>query len=222
MTLARKRWSFTDAPQDRFGLLVMLLVASFLVSGIDRGGGVRLVASLLNLAALVVGFTSTRRFARRWVLAALVGVGVAGSVLVTGDSPESLAAAIGASLEVVVLGALTIAVVFRVVSHERVNNQTILGAIAAYFLIGQVFAWAYLALPGYLDEPILDPANAGELPIYYSYVVLTTLGFGDITPVTALAERITVLESITGQMFLAILVARLVSVYARDRQPSDS
>jgi len=59
---------------------------------------------------------------------------------------------------------------------------TIAGAIAAYVLIGLVFAWIFLAMCAVFDGPILDPDAAG-LPACYSFEVLTTLGFGDITPV---------------------------------------
>ncbi|MBT8240792.1 MAG: potassium channel family protein, partial [Acidimicrobiia bacterium] len=111
-----------------------------------------------------------------------------------------------------------LAVVGRVVHHERVETQTLLGALAAYFLIGLFFAWIYLALDGFVDGPVLQPPVEG-VPSYYSMVVLTTLGFGDINPVDQLARKVTAIEAITGQIFLATLVARLVSLYGRPRAP---
>ena len=108
--------------------------------------------------------------------------------------------------------AILLAVVRRVLAHDRVGLPTILGAISAYVLIGMVFAWIYLAMYGIVDGPLLDPDEAG-LPTYYSFVVLTTLGFGDITPVEDLVQRLTALEAMIGQIFLATLVARLVSLY---------
>jgi hypothetical protein len=65
-------------------------------------------------------------------------------------------------------------------------------------------------------EPVLDQEAVGKVPVYYSYVVLTTLGFGDITPNGAVAERVTVLEALLGQVFLVVLIARLVSTYERE------
>ncbi len=106
------------------------------------------------------------------------------------------------------------AVVRRVLSHDQVGAPTILGAITAYLLIGLSHAWVYLALDGLVDGPILNPAIEG-LPSYYSFVVLSTLGFGDVTPVNDLAQRLTAIEAITGQVFLATLVARLVSLYGQ-------
>jgi len=57
------------------------------------------------------------------------------------------------------------------------------------------------------------PPSRGEIPTYYSYVVLTTLGCGDVQPVGVLAERITVVDSLIGRLFLAVLMSRLVSLY---------
>jgi hypothetical protein len=110
------------------------------------------------------------------------------------------------------------AVVGRVLAHDRVGSQTILGALAAYFLIGLVFAWIYLSLDGLVAGAILEPPIEG-LPSYHSFVVLTTLGFGDISPVDEFARKVTAIEAMTGQIFLATLVARLVSMYGRPRVP---
>ena len=113
------------------------------------------------------------------------------------------------------LSVMTLAVLGRVIAHRDVTNQTLLGAVAAYFLIGQLFAWLYMALPDYAEGAVLAPTVTDEIPMYYSYVVLTTLGFGDVVPLGELAERVTVIEALIGQMFLAVLVARLVAMYAR-------
>ncbi len=203
-----------DEPRDRFGLLLGLLVVAFLVSGLEGAGSTRLAVGLLNLFAVVVTFTSTGLRAHAPRVGGLVALAIVGSILV---SPYRGVAetSVGALLQVVVLGAMTLAVVARVIRHREVSNQTLLGAIAADFLIGQVFAWLYMALPDYADGGVLQPTMADEIPMYYSYVVLTTLGFGDVTPVGEFASRITVVEALIGQMFLAILVARLVSMYSR-------
>ena len=218
--MARMTASPTERPwgidaRDRFGLLVVLLVAVLLVSGVSDDGWVRLCAGVLNAVAFVVGYRATRTQSALWTAAGVLLVGLVGAIVVGSLRADELGGALGATTQVILLGTLTLAVVSRVLDHERVTNQTILGAIAAYLLIGQVFAWVYLALPGLMDEAVVAPGRLGELPVYYSYVVLTTLGFGDITPTGALAQRVTVLEALLGQLFLAILLARLVSVYSR-------
>lgn len=106
----------------------------------------------------------------------------------------------------------------RLVLEKNVNADTIKGGICLYFLIG--FLWSLIYNIVYVIAPtsfkfsttnVIDYSHFH----YYSFTVLTTLGFGDITPISLLARNLTTLEAITGQMFLAIFVARLISLYTR-------
>jgi hypothetical protein len=206
---------FNDRKQmfgvDRFGTLLFFLLFAFLIPGVSQAGWPSVVGSAANVASLIAGFSATEMGSNRRRLGVLVTIGVVSGVLVAFDQ-ESIPATIGAFGQAVVLGAILLAVVRRVLAHERVGLPTINGAIAAYVLIGLFFAWIYLAMAGVIDGPVLDPDVAG-LPSYYSFVVLTTLGFGDISPVNDLVQRLTALEAMVGQIFLATLVARLVSMY---------
>ncbi len=99
--------------------------------------------------------------------------------------------------------------------EKQITADTIAGAICAYFLIGlmwaSIFATLELTQPGSFEIP----QNMQDESIsftYYSYVTLTTLGYGDITPITTQARSFSLLEAITGQIYLATLVARLVSI----------
>jgi hypothetical protein len=206
--------------QNRYGLLLLLLVASFLVKGIENSRSIRLVDSVIVFGTLVVALSGIHDQRRRLRMLALIPLSVVGIVLVGSLSVDHLGGAIGATVQAIVLSVITLVVLHDVFRHERVTEQTLLGAVSAYFLIGQVFAWIYLALPGYLDEQVLVPSEGTGIPDYYSYVVLTTLGFGDVTPVGAFAQRVTVVEALIGQLFLGVLVARLVALYSRDKPES--
>lgn len=201
---------------DQFGTLLFFLVAAFLISGFSDSVWPRVVGSALNLGALLAGFAASGASDRRGI-GVLLAVGVISSTLVASFSKTSAIAGVAAFGQVAVLGAVLVAVVRRVLSHDRVGMPTIVGAIAAYFLIGMLFAWIYQSAYGLVDQPILQPEGAG-LPDYYSFVVLSTLGFGDVTPVNELVKRITAIEAVTGQIFLATLVARLVSLYGSVRR----
>jgi hypothetical protein len=105
----------------------------------------------------------------------------------------------------------------RVFATGRVNLHRVEGAIAIYLLAGlilsQVFLFISLNNPGaflLLGHPASHPEIAGSLG-YYSFVSITTLGFGDITPVHPLARSFTVLGAVFGTMYPAILIGRLVS-----------
>jgi voltage-gated potassium channel len=107
--------------------------------------------------------------------------------------------------------ACLLVLVFRA---TEVTTDTILGAIAVYLLMG--VAWA----PIYSLIEILQPGSFGPKVVegeegsffYFSYVTLSTLGYGDISPRTAPARAFATLEAIAGQFYLAVLVARLVSL----------
>lgn len=208
----REWWADSEG---RFGLLLALLIATVILSGVSDEDLAVLFSGLLNVAAFVVGFRASHSRSRRWTIVGLAFGGMTGAILVATIRAEQIETAFGATIQVVLLCVLTVTVLRKVVGHTEVTGQTIMGAISAYLLIGQVFAWIYLALPGYVDEAVIESARGGETAVYYSFVVLTTLGFGDVTPTNALAERFTVLEAVVGQMFIAVLIARLVSVYSR-------
>jgi hypothetical protein len=198
---------------DRFGTLLFFLLFAFLVSGVDRPGWPNVVGSVANFASLFAGLAATELSTDRRRTGVLVAIGVVSTVLVSFDQ-TSIPGAVGALGQAVLLSAILLAVLRQVLTHERVGLPTLFGAISAYVLIGLVFAWLYLAMYGLVDGTILDPEEAG-LPAYYSFVVLTTLGFGDIVPIDSFVQRLTAIEAIAGQVFLATLVARLVSVYGR-------
>jgi hypothetical protein len=196
---------------DRFGTLLFFLLFAFLISDSGVSSWPNVVGSAANVGALIAGFTATGLGENRLRLGVLAAIGVTSAVLV-GFDEAAIPLTIGAFGQAIVLIAILLAVVRRVLSHERVGMPTIAGAIAAYVLIGLIFAWIYLAMRGLFEGPVLDP-DVASLPTYYSFEVLSTLGFGDITPVNDFVQRLTALEAMAGQIFLATLVARLVAMY---------
>ncbi len=197
---------------DRFGTLLVFLLAAFLVSGVSDAGWVKFLGAGLNLAALLAGFAAAGLWSDRRRILILVTLVVVGAFLVGSFSEPNWISGVGALAQAFVLLALLLAVTRRVLGHERVEVPTILGAIAGYLIVGLMFAWLYLGVRDFAGEHILEPEEGG-LPVYYSFVVLTTLGFGDVTPVNELVKRMTAVEAIAGQIFLATLIARLVSMY---------
>ena len=108
-----------------------------------------------------------------------------------------------------------------VLTQRRVNSNTIFAAVSAYLLIGIVFGTVFSWM-AYGDPAIFDPPQTietGESSLfYYSFVTLTTLGFGDISPVSDGARALTVIEALIGQVYLVVLIARLVGMHIARRQ----
>jgi voltage-gated potassium channel len=115
-----------------------------------------------------------------------------------------------------------------VMRRQRSVGDRIVGAICVYVLIGLSWAKIYETLDGVAPGSFRFPADtAWATPgllrySYFSFVTLATLGYGDVTPVTALAGTLAWMEAITGQLYLAITVARLVALSMADSSGSDT
>ena len=113
------------------------------------------------------------------------------------------------------IAAVILSDVFR--NSSEVSGDTICGALAAYLLIGIVWAFGYALLdqlvPGSI-EGIRTERSSGRYDGYlgYSFVTLTTLGYGNVVPGNAKADALAVAEAIVGQVYLTVLVARLVAL----------
>jgi voltage-gated potassium channel Kch len=104
----------------------------------------------------------------------------------------------------------------RILGHDRVTVQTLLGAVSVYVMIGLTFAFVYGALaalhgPGSFNGATPTP----ETLLYFSFVTMTTVGYGDVTAATDLIRTVAILEALLGQVFLVTLVARLVSLFGQ-------
>jgi hypothetical protein len=120
----------------------------------------------------------------------------------------------------VTLVVLCCVVLALVVRRGPITTRRIEGAIAGYLLLGLTWAQLYelvvLWHPGAFAGAV---EGGGSLPwTYYSFVTLTTMGYGDIMPVHPLARAVAVLEALTGQLYLTILLARLVSLELQSRR----
>jgi hypothetical protein len=98
---------------------------------------------------------------------------------------------------------------------DKITGDMIMGVICVYFLIGLIWADVFFILeilqPGSFKMP---PEQVGQATFgYYSYVTLTTLGYGDITPVSESARSLSLLEAVMGQLYIAVLIARLVGIH---------
>ena len=116
-------------------------------------------------------------------------------------------------LATALLGALLLA---RVMRDGRMNLNRIMGAVGSYLLIGIVFTQAYRLLAGFVPGAFAiggTPADfdmIGQKLSYFSFITLTSTGYGDITPLHPYARSLATMEALAGNLFLTVLVARLV------------
>lgn len=198
--------------RDRFGLLLILLAGSFIALGFT-GTWMRVLASVLQLAALVVAFAATGLRRDHLVLGTVAVAGVVAVALAAVSGPPGVAQGLGALASCVVLVAILVGVLGRVLRHRRVTVQTLFGAVCAYFLIGLLFGSVYLAVDAFSSSPIFGETVATSVYSYFSFTTLTTVGFGDYTAVTDLGRRIVAIEAVAGEIFIATTLARLVALF---------
>jgi hypothetical protein len=182
-------------------LLQIFLAFSLLVALLDVPGR-RWRTVVMLLAAVALGL--------RVAPASAVGVGFANGAL-------ALASALA-----LVAAACAIRFAMRT---QVINAEQIYAALSAYLLAGLFFGllhWAIaLAWPGSFGEAGADaPAEFSlSTAIYFSFVTLATLGYGDVVPRTEVARGVAVLEAVGGQLYIAVTVARLVGAQLQSRGP---
>jgi len=104
---------------------------------------------------------------------------------------------------------------------RSVERQHVDAALSAYLLAGVFFGSFYWVLEQIRPGSFIFPGDfSANSAIYFSFVTLATLGYGDIVPRTDVARGLAIVEGVGGQLFLAVLIARLVSVYARGKEAS--
>jgi len=107
-----------------------------------------------------------------------------------------------------------------VFSSRNVTSGVISAALVVYLLLGTIWSFGYtlvdLFVPGSFNIPDHLVGAGGPSFMYYSFITLTTIGYGDITPISGMARSLSMLEGIIGQTYMAVLVARLVGMHVAD------
>lgn len=127
-------------------------------------------------------------------------------------------AVLSPTLGVLFLGYVTHALLRHVIRADRVDAEMIYGAVACYLLLGLIWTMLFTAIetlqPGsFALAATNEDAQLWDDLLYYSFVTLTTLGYGDVLPLSPRVRSLAILEAITGVFYVAILVARLVSLH---------
>jgi Ion channel len=205
---------------DRFGLLFLVLVVTYLLSAFVTGSWAGAVQVMLYVAVALLALR-TSRLRRRTVHQAMAAV-LAGSVAALAlwlIPAAGQAAGIAHSWIALILLVSVVLIVGRVLAQPEVTLQSIFGALSAYMVIGLMFAAIYAAMTKLGGGAFFANSQQGSARTfqYFSFTTLTTLGYGDFTAAAAGGRAIAVMEALLGQVFLATLVARLVAAF---RAPS--
>lgn len=199
----------------RYGLLLLWLIGTYLLSASPLS---TLAADLQTVlfAGVVLLAIRTSPMSRR-VITGLAVVVLIGSAAATGAALTHTQAGDGAAdiWKGLMLLLTAVLIVRRVLARPTVTVQSIYGALSAYLIVGLMYAAFYGAIQHLASGDFFanhQPANTQTLQ-YFSFVTLTTLGYGDFTAAGNGGRALAVIEALTGQVFLATLVARLVAAF---------
>jgi len=180
----------------------------------------RLLARFFFSLIIVAGVLTT--FKQRWLHSLAIVLAAAILVLNWMEEirPGGAVSILNASLGLIYLGFLLAMVVGQVFGEGPVTGHRIRGAVVIYLLLGAVWALFYqvvaMTIPGAFRLPEgvsgSDSDALQRLMTYFSFITLTTTGYGDITPVHPLARTLAMCEALVGQLYPAITLARLVSL----------
>ena len=195
-----------------FYMLLLTLVAVPLVAAFGLSGALieLLLAASLLAAVMPVGAMRSRRA----LLAVAALVWLARPVTTWLDQQVLSAATLGLWSAIGVIAAVH---ALRFALHAtQVDAEHLYAALSAYLLAGIFFGLFYWVLEQIRPGTFAAAGDFSRMSaFYFSFVTLATLGYGDIVPRTDVARGLAIVEGVGGQLFLAVMVARLVSLYAR-------
>jgi hypothetical protein len=200
---------------DSYGLLLALLLVDYVLLSLIQNR---------RWSDLVAMHTS-RAHIHAIRLARLAGVLVVVLGIVSAFTGQNLLSGAIGFLFAVLLAVSVYVILRRVLGHERVGMETIMGALCVYIIIGLMFTFLFIAIARVSTQPFLAQPPRNHSPsdyLYLSFVTLTTVGFGDLTPASKLARSVVVLEALMGQVFLVTLVARLVALFGTEQRRSEA
>jgi hypothetical protein len=205
----------------RYGLLLACTLLSLFVQGVAPPSAVQqLVVSALSGAILLLAFRAAD-IARRWVplaVGAAVVVFALTVVRVTaGGIDEGAARAMNAALIAFGPPAVAVGVLRELRSSAQVRLEAVMGVLSLYLLLGMLFAFAYGAIDLLGGDPFFAGGQSASVAhcLYFSFVTLTTVGYGDFAARSDLGHTLAVFESLLGQIYLVTVVSVIVSNLGR-------
>lgn len=197
---------------------VLLLV---LFPYLERPGLPLVLFRLLGAAAFVSGVYAVSARRAQWIIALALAIPAGALNTVLAFRPEMPIAVPTLIFTILFLVFTLVSLLRAVIRSERVTSDTIYGALSVYLLMAIAWGAAYLLLetlqPGAISmDATRHPNHTMDWSdcVFYSFVTLTSVGYGDIVPLSAQARSLSILEAVSCMMYVAVLIARLVGLHA--------
>ncbi|MEZ5184721.1 MAG: potassium channel family protein [Candidatus Nanopelagicales bacterium] len=208
---------------NKYGLVLILLAVSYVASVVaDSPAGITTVM-LVQLLTLWLAFSASEshRAQRIAGIACLLAGLAAVAAAIFGHALHLDAGALRAiSLFSVLAYLIAPLVILRhLIRRSVVDARTILGAIAIYLMLGMMFAFTFRAIGLFQSDPFFESGGPGDNAdfLFFSFITLTTTGYGNLVPAGNPGQTTAVLEAIVGQLFLVTALAKIVSAWRLPR-----
>jgi len=211
---AWRRLAYSFVSTDSYGLVLLLVVVTYVVSVSFTEAQAASIVLVVQLATVWLTLrTSKARLVVRRVADIVLCLGAI--VAVGSFFVHQRGAELGGIFAVCCL--LYLIAPFSIVRHlvirREIDIESLLGAVAAYLLVGMFFAFAYQAAGELGSVPFFGSAGHGSLSedLFFSFVTLTTVGYGNLVPAANPGQTFAVMEAVLGQLFLVVAVGKVIS-----------
>ena len=196
-------------------MLLLLIVVPILAS--DVPDLERVVTALL--IGVVVTLSMAASNAHRWAIHASWIASLLVFISVAFSTPDEIRTA-GVLVLALLLIISPVVILRRIGRHDKVTATTIWGAIAAYLAFGMAFSLLYAGIFRMDPNAFANMTGQGLSETnYFSFVTMTTLGYGDIAPLEDVPRALVVFQTLIGQIYLVVIVARVVSLLGKPFEP---
>jgi Ion channel len=206
---------------DTYGLVLILILLDYIaVSALNDSSWGRVC--IVVLLGLTLWYTLRVSRARKvWQVVAILyllasTISAIVSEVTPGENVITQRLAIAAGVLLIIT---PIAIGRRISAHRVITVETVMGAVSVYLLVGMSFAFMYSAIAHLSGAPFFSGRSAATINAYlfFSYSTLTTVGYGNLVPEGNVGQTFAMLEALFGQIYLVIVVARLVSLWGQER-----
>ncbi len=197
----------------RFGVVLLLILATFiLMTAAPSGRWAVPVTTALQATTLLAALHAAgarRLVVRVAVVVSLVSLAGALAEMVAGDPGQRDAYFL---VDMMLVGAAPVVIAIGVLRRRRLDVHTVMGALCVYVLLGMFWSFVYAAVGALASGPFFAQTAHPDSSdfTYFSFVTLTTTGYGDLTAASGLGRAMAVLEALVGQLYLVTVVALLV------------
>jgi len=204
--------------KERFLSLLIFIIAMLILGPlVEEFVQLSILIDILWSAIFVSAIYAVSQKKRHIVIAVLLALPMLGSIWTKYFVQNKALMVVGSLCGAAFFLFAIIQMLIFIYSHKEVTRDLIVGAAVVYLFMALMWTFIFIVVetlhPGSFNLPEGQGFEATRQFVYYSFVTLTTLGYGDITPISSLARSLCVLEAVIGQLYLVVQVAWLVGIH---------